>query len=136
MVFVVDILKDSTTVKEIPLENYKPIREYDVIGADEAINKSLELIDKNEWIYLNVELEEPLTNSVIRKIKSNKNILEIVPIVKTKSKEIEVTNCNEQTLEEAFIEFYKEETMGLPPNDNITKLFLEILEEGESNETN
>ena len=100
------------------------------------INKSLELIDKNEWIYLNVELEEPLTNSVIRKIKSNKNILEIVPIVKTKSKEIEVTNYNEQTLEEAFVEFYKEETMGLPPNDNITKLFLEILEEGESNETN
>lgn len=135
-VFVVDILKDSTTVKEIPLKNYKPIREYSVTGADEAINKSLELIGENEWVYLNVELEEPLTNSQIRKIKSNKNILEIVPIIKIKSKEIEVTNYNEQTLEEAFIEFYKEETMGLPPNDNITKLFLEILEEGESDETN
>ena len=135
-VFVVDIIKDSTKVKEIPLENYKPIREYTVNGAEAAIEKSLELIDANEWIYLNVELEEPLTNSVIRKIKNNKNILEIVPIVKVETKEIEVTNYNEQTLEEAFIEFYKEETMGLSPNENITKLFLEILEEGDNNETN
>ena len=135
-VFVVDILKNSTKVKEIPLENYKPIKEYDVIGAEEAIEKSLELMDANEWIYLNVELSDPLTNSQIRKIKSNKNILEIIPIIKIESKDIEVTNYNEQTLEEAFIEFYKEETMGLAPNENITKLFLEILEEGEDNETN
>ncbi len=135
-VFVVDILKDSTMVKEMPLENYKPIKEYTVVGAEEAIDKSLALVDVNEWVYLNVELEEPLTNSQIRKIKSNKNILEIIPIIKIKSKEIEITNYNEQTLEEAFIEFFKEETMGLPPNENITKLFLELLEEGESNETN
>ena len=135
-VFVVDIIKDLTKVKEIPLENYKPIKEYTVKGAEAAIGKSVELIDANEWIYLNVELEEPLTNSTIRKIKNNKNILEIVPIVKIETKEIEVANYNEQTLEEAFIEFYKEETMGLSPNENITKLFLEILEEGDDNETN
>lgn len=135
-IFVVDVLKDLTTVKEVSLENYKPIKEYIAIGADEAIDKSLALMDTNEWIYLNVELKEPLTNSQIRKIKTNKNILEIVPIIKIESQEIETINYSEQTLEEIFIEFYKEETMGLPPNENITKLFLEILEEGESNETN
>ena len=93
-------------------------------------------MESKEWIYLNVKLEEPLTNSTIRKIKSNKNILEIIPIIQIEEKEKEVSNYNEQTLEEAFVEFFKEETMGLAPNDNITKLFLEILEEGENNETN
>ena len=135
-IFIADITKNSTILKEIPLENYKPIKEYTVTGSEEAIIKSLELTDKNEWIYLNVEIDEPLTNSTIRKIKSNRNILEIVPIINIESKEIEATNYSEQSLEEAFIEFYKEETMGLPPSDNITKLFLEILEEGEYSETN
>lgn len=135
-IFIADITKNSTILKEIPLENYKPIKEYTVTGSEEAIIKSLELTDKNEWKYLNVEIDEPLTNSTIRKIKSNRNILEIVPIINIESKEIEATNYSEQSLEEAFIEFYKEETMGLPPSDNITKLFLEILEEGEYSETN
>ncbi|WP_432205300.1 metallophosphoesterase family protein (plasmid) [Cetobacterium somerae] len=135
-IFIADISNEETQVKEIPLENYKPIKEYIVTGAEEAIDKSLELMESNEWIYLNVKLEEPLTNSTIRKIKSNKNILEIIPIIQIEEKEKEVSNYNEQTLEEAFVEFFKEETMGLAPNDNITKLFLEILEEGENNETN
>ena len=135
-IFIADISNEETQVKEIPLENYKPIKEYIVTGAEEAIDKSLELMESNEWIYLNVKLEEPLTNSTIRKIKSNKNILEIIPIIQIEEKEKEVSNYNEQTLEEACVEFFKEETMGLAPNDNITKLFLESLEEGENNETN
>lgn len=135
-VFVVDISLDSSVIKEIPIANYKPIKEYLVNGAEEAIQKSNELLDKNEWIYLKVKLDEPLTNSAIRKIKSNKNILEIIPIIEVNEEENEVTLYNETNLEEAFIEFFKEESEGLAPNDNILKLFLELLEEGEKDETN
>lgn len=134
--FVVDIKLEETIVKEIPITNYKPIKEYTVKGAEEAIQKSNELLDKNEWVYLNILLEEPLTNSEIRKIKNNKNILEVIPIIDEKVKEKEVTNDNEQTLEEAFVEFFAEDTGGLTPNRNIMKLFSEFLEEGEEIETN
>ncbi|MGL5702609.1 MAG: hypothetical protein ACRCW5_05680, partial [Cetobacterium sp.] len=68
--------------------------------------------------------------------KANKNVLEIIPIINIEEKENEVTIYNELNLEEAFIEFFKEESEGLAPNNNILKLFLELLEEGEKNETN
>lgn len=135
-VYVVDILENKTIVKDVFLDNYKPIKEYTVIGAKEAIEKSEELLGINEWIYLNIALETPLTNSEIRKIKNNKNILEIIPIIKTKEIANEISYSNEQNLEEAFIEFFKEESDGLEPNSNITKLFLELIEEGEEVETN
>lgn len=135
-VFVVDISQSETIVKEVAITNYKPIKEYVVEGAEEAIQKSNELLESNEWIYLKVKLNEPLTNSAIRKIKANKNVLEIIPIINIEEKENEVTIYNELNLEEAFIEFFKEESEGLAPNDNILKLFLELLEEGEKNETN
>lgn len=135
-VFIVDISQSETIVKEVAITNYKPIKEYVVEGAEEAIQKSNELLESNEWIYLKVKLNEPLTNSAIRKIKANKNVLEIIPIINIEEKENEVTIYNELNLEEAFIEFFKEESEGLAPNDNILKLFLEILEEGEKNETN
>lgn len=135
-VFAIDISKDKTTVKDILLENYKPIREYTVMGSEEAIKKSEELSNANEWIYLYVKLDTPLTNSEIRKIKNNKNILEIIPIIETKENIIEVSNYNEQNLEEAFIEFFKEESDGLEPNSNLKKLFLSLIEEGEKIETN
>ncbi|MGL5204050.1 metallophosphoesterase family protein [Cetobacterium sp.] len=135
-VFIVDISQSETIVKEVAITNYKPIKEYVVEGAEEAIQKSNELLESNEWIYLKVKLNEPLTNSAIRKIKANKNVLEIIPIINIEEKENEVTFYNELNLEEAFIEFFKEESEGLAPNDNILKLFLELLEEGEKNETN
>ncbi|WP_294096806.1 exonuclease subunit SbcD [uncultured Cetobacterium sp.] len=127
-VFVVDISQSETIVKEVAITNYKPIKEYVVEGAEEAIQKSNELLESNEWIYLKVKLNEPLTNSAIRKIKANKNVLEIIPIINIEEKENEVTIYNELNLEEAFIEFFKEESEGLAPNDNILKLFLELLE--------
>lgn len=135
-VFIVDISQSETIVKEVAITNYKPIKEYVVEGAEEAIQKSNELLESNEWIYLKVKLNEPLTNSAIRKIKANKNVLEIIPIINIEEKENEVTIYNELNLEEAFIEFFKEESEGLAPNNNILKLFLELLEEGEKNETN
>ncbi|MGL6130228.1 MAG: metallophosphoesterase family protein [Fusobacteriaceae bacterium] len=135
-VFVVDIGASETTVKEISIKNYKPIQEYRVNGAEEAIKISKELLSKDEWIYLYITLEEPLTNSEIRSIKNNKNILEIIPIVNIVEKENEVTIYNELDLESAFIQFFKEESDGLAPNSNLTKLFLELLEEGDECETN
>ncbi|MGL4651934.1 metallophosphoesterase family protein [Cetobacterium sp.] len=135
-IFVVDISLEGTVVKQIPITNYKPIKEYTVNGAEEAILKSNELLGLDEWIYLKIKLSEPLTNSEIRKIKSNKNVLEIIPIIEIEEKENEVAVYNETNLEEAFIEFFKEESDGLAPNDNILKLFLELLEEGENDETN
>ncbi|MGL5989490.1 MAG: metallophosphoesterase family protein [Fusobacteriaceae bacterium] len=135
-VFVASLNISETVVKEISIKNYKPIREYTANSPNEAIEMSKELSSIDEWIYLYIKLESPLQNSEIRKIKKNKNILEIIPIFNINEKENEVTVYNELNLESAFIQFFKEESDGLTPNDNITKLFLDLLEEGENNETN
>lgn len=136
-VFVVSIESNETLVKDIPLNNNKPIREYTVDGVDEAIEKSIELEKVEEWIYLKINLKDPLTNTQLRKIKRNKNILEIIPIIE---ENIESINdefiFNENNINEAFIEFFKEENNGINPNEDIKNLFLDILEEGEKIETN
>lgn len=135
-IFITQIDGNKNEVKEIELENYKPIKEYTVIGAQEAIKKSEELMENNEWIYLNIVLDEPLTNSEIRKIKSNKNILEIVPLIERTKKELQSFEYAEDNLEEMFVEFFKESSEGLEPNENIVNLFLELVEEEELAETN
>lgn len=136
-VFVVNITKEESIVKNIPLDNFKPIKEYIVNGAQEAIEKSIELEKINEWIYLKINLEEPLTNSQLRKIKKNKNILEIIPLIKEIDvKNKENINYTEENIQEAFIEFFKEENKGLEPNSEIKNMFFNLLEEGDNIETN
>lgn len=136
-IFVVDIEKESTKVKEIALENIKPIREYWVEGVEEAIEKSHSLIGEQEWVYLNIKLKEPIRNSDIRKIKLNKNVLRIVPIIESiYEEEKDMRDLNlEENIEELFIDFFKEESKGLEPTEEIKSLFMSLLG-GETNETN
>ena len=53
----------QTDIREIELENYKPIKRYEVIGVEEAINLSKELMEVEEWIYLKVETDRYLSGS-------------------------------------------------------------------------
>lgn len=134
-VYIVDFINNDTVVQDVAIDNYKPIKEYIVNGAEEAIEKSIFLKDHNEWIYLKIILDEPLTNSQIRKIKSNKNIVEIIPIVNSQTEAVDDINYSEENIQEAFIEFFKEESNGMEPTQEIKNLFLELIEE-ENHETN
>lgn len=135
-VFVFDVDKNKKTqIEEINLINYKPINEYFVKGIEEAIKISQEKKEKEEWIYLNIEINSPIKNSELKKIKENKNILEIIPKIITNDNFNENISYSESNIFEAFINFYKEENNGLEPSKNIKELFLELLED-DDNETN
>lgn len=135
-VFIVEIdLEKNVKIDEIELENYKPIKEYFAKGIEEAIELSEKLKEKEEWIYLNVEINSPIKNSEIKKIKENKNILEIIPKIISNIEKDDDINYSEENILDAFISFYKEENNGMEPSKNITELFLELLED-DRNETN
>ncbi|MGL6115912.1 MAG: metallophosphoesterase family protein [Cetobacterium sp.] len=119
----------DTEVKDIFLENYKPIKEYTASSIDEAINLSEILKTQEEWIYLKIKTDKYLTVSELKKIKENKNILEIIPIIEkniTKTKEINFDNP--QNILEAFEEFYKTFD-NIQPSKEVTNLFTKLISE-------
>ena len=103
---------DSGELEEVPLTNSKPIKEYTVFSIDEAIIKAEKTIDEREWIYLYIECDRPLKNSELRRIKSNKNIIEIIPNIKYAGEEEEllIEDYTTDRVAEAFDAFYKRET--------------------------
>ena len=130
-IFIADILKNSPlNLKEIELENYKPIKNYEVNGIEEALTLAKDLKNVEEWIYLKIHTDKYISSGDIREIRKNKNILEIIPIIEgiettSISTDIDYGNLD---IKEAFIEFYKSFD-GVDPKEETLNLFMKILEE-------
>lgn len=131
-IFMVDVKGNlKTGIQEIQLENYKPIKVYEVCSIEEGISLSEKLMEKNQWIYLKIHTDRYLSSKDIREINKNKNIVEIIPIFK----EQENRNLYESSIDysqinikDAFVEFYKLED-GIVPSEEVIDLFLKLLEE-------
>jgi exonuclease SbcD len=133
-VFVKDL--DTMELKKIPLKLHKEIKSYMCRSIEEALLKSEELMDKEEWIYLYIECDRPLKSSEIRKIKKNKNVLEIIPKIKRDEKEIyEVEDYSDKNIKEAFCAFYKRERE-IEPSTSTLEAFLSLVQEVDNSETN
>lgn len=128
-VFVVEFKDGERKIEGIDLNNYKPIKEYFFDSVEEVISKNEELMGLDEWIYLNVNLKKPLTNSELREIKRNKNVLEIIPKIESVMVENEYNDVEEEDITELFIKFFREDTKGLEPTPEMLTLFSELLEE-------
>ncbi|MFK4785796.1 exonuclease SbcCD subunit D [Fusobacterium sp. MFO224] len=126
-VFIVDIKGNlNTNIKEIILENYKPIREYISNSIEEAIEVSEKLKFRDEWIYLTIKTNTHLKSSEIRKIKENKNIVEIIPILLGEKSYNEEIDYSEINIKEAFLEFYKSKD-GISPSKEVLNLFEKLV---------
>ncbi len=104
------LIKDleSGTLEEIEVKNQKPIVEYTAFGVEDAIKKSIDLMDKDEWIYLTIESDVPIKNNDLKKIKENKNIILVIPKINwQESNEIEIEEYTEENIIEAFKVYYK-----------------------------
>lgn len=118
-----------TEIKEIELENYKPIKTYEVHSNEEAVELSEKLKDKNEWIYLKIFTKFHLKSSNIKKIKENKNIVEIIPIIENEEDDYEeVIDYSDIDIKESFIDFYKV-TSGTKPENEVFNLFVKLVED-------
>jgi len=130
-VFIVQVNGNfDTNIKEIPLENYKPIKEYIGNSIEEAIEISNSLKEKEEWIYLKIKTKTHLKSSDIRKIKENKNIVEIIPILLGEETYDEEIDYSEINIKEAFLEFYKNKD-GIAPSKEIINLFEKLVGDDE-----
>lgn len=130
-VFIVEVNGNfDTNIKEIPLENYKPIKEYIGNSIEEAIEISNTLKEKEEWIYLKIKTKTHLKSSDIRKIKENKNIVEIIPILLGEETYDEEIDYSEINIKEAFLEFYKNKD-GISPSKEIINLFEKLVGDDE-----
>lgn len=105
-VFIKDL--DTDELKEIELKIHKEIKAYTLFSIEDAIEKSKELMDSNQWIYLYIETDRPLTGKETREIKRNKDIIEIVPRINWQDNdEFSIEEYNLENIKEAFSNFYK-----------------------------
>lgn len=118
----------QTDIREIELENYKPIKRYEVIGVEEAINLSKELMKVEEWVYLKVETDRYLSGAEIREIKKNKNIVELSIAYQNseENQEVNYFENSEINIKDSFIEYYKKFD-GIEPSEETIDLFMELL---------
>lgn len=126
-VIIAEIKKnEKTKIEEVELENYKPIKEYIANSIEEAIEISENLKGKDQWIYLKIRTKVHLKSSDIRKIKENKNIVEIIPILLGEINYDEEIDYTEIDIRDAFLEFYKSKD-GLEPSREIMELFEKMI---------
>ena len=132
-VFIADVNGGlSTEVKEIVLENYKPIKNYEVNGIDEGVEFSQKMMDSQEWIYLKIHTDTFIPNHLLKEIRKNKNILEIIPVTKNGEVTLDsVVDYGDLDIKNAFVEFYKSFDEGEPQEETIN-LFMKFLGDDES----
>lgn len=126
-IFVAELKGEyRTEIKEIELENYKPIKEYKVDSIESAIELIEKLKDREEWIYLTIFTDRHLTSQEVRKIKTNKNVVEIIPVVQKERRSSlnaeEYTNYN---IKDIFIEFCRQEEEKV--SEGMVDLFMKLV---------
>jgi len=122
----------DTKITDIEIENYKPIKKYSVNSITEGIEKSIELIDADQWIYLEIKTNRPLQNNEVREIKKNKNVIEIIPIINWNNDDIDTESIEnlEENIEAAFNGFYKKK-FNEEPSQEIIEIFHRLVGEVE-----
>lgn len=133
-VYIVDLkAKEDAKVEQIFLKNYIPIKVFKCKTIEEALNICIENKEKDIYAYFEIETDRTITQEEIKEMKGYiKNILEIRPIIKNKefieesrSLEINTTNINSY-----FLDYYRERE-NLEPNEEVIKLFNDLISEKE-----
>lgn len=130
-IFLAEVNGDlDTEIREIELENYKPIRRYEVEGVEKALELSKLLMNEQEWVYLKIKTDRYLASSEIRELRKNKNIVEIDVEYKNNEDIESITyfDNGELDIKESFKEYYKKFD-GVEPSEELVELFMRLVEE-------
>ncbi|WLR42901.1 exonuclease SbcCD subunit D [Bacillus carboniphilus] len=140
-VSIIDIdPKGTPDLKEVPLSSGKPL----VIwkpqnGLKEAFQWIEEGKDQQAWVDLELHLTESLALEDIQRLRKNHpGIIHIRPIF-TEEKEIHnQKRVSDLPIDQVFARFYKKQTGGAEPSQELINLFIELIDsdeyEGEKNE--
>lgn len=132
-IFIADVEKDNLKIDEIDITNYKPINKYLCESIEEAVILSEEKIESSEWIYLEISSERTLVAGEVKKIKENKNIVDIYLKLKGNTYESEeiLDDSMEKNIKEAFIKYYKftNNNIDTEPSRELLNLFDTLISE-------
>ena len=91
--------------------------------------------DKNCWVYLEIETERAILEDEIKKMKqTKKDILEIHPILREKTRKRQRHRGRIVRFPEVFAEFYRRER-GVEMSEETRDMLLKLCEEEEPHET-
>lgn len=135
-IIIADVERENLKFNEIDITNYKPINRYICKSIEEAIELSQQKSKSNEWIYLEIESDKTLVAGEVKKIKENKNVVDIYLKLKGSSYESEeiLDDSMEKNIEEAFIKYYKfsKNNAEIEPSKEILNLFEKLIAEEEN----
>lgn len=130
-IFIADVKTDDLKIDEIDITNYKPINNYKCNSIEDALNISSEKLECNEWIYLEIESDRTLVASEVKKIKENKNVVDIYLKLKGNSYEKSeiLDDSMEKNIKEAFVKYYKfsNNSAEIEPSIELLNLFDKLI---------
>lgn len=133
-VTVVDVKPGQRAeTKEIVLNSGKSLISWRATSLKELFTWLDEGRDKSSWVNVEVEVDDIPTMEHIQQIrKSHPGIVHIRPIFRFEDKD-ESTDFSiaNQPLDQLFIKFYERQTGGARPDDELVKLFMELVNEEE-----
>ncbi|WP_026672686.1 exonuclease SbcCD subunit D [Alkalihalobacterium bogoriense] len=118
------------TVSEIYLSSGKPLVRW---KAENGIAEVYEWLDEgkdtNAWVDLEVHVDHSLSIEEIHRLrKLHSGFIHIRPVYKEMDKQVKVASSN-VPLDEMFTRFYKKQTGGAVPEQDVIRLFLELVNE-------
>lgn len=121
-------------IKELPVPVYKPIRIWSCKSIEEAVAKCRENSGENSYVYLEIETERYIREDEMKEMKAlKKDILEIRPVFRFAAGEKMRRKLSEQSMDELFCSFYRQEKGTEIPEETL-QLFREMIEEEQSDE--
>jgi DNA repair protein SbcD/Mre11 len=140
-VTIVDVKPgEKAAVSEIPLSSGRPLVRWKATeGIAQVYRWCEEGKDPSAWIDLEIHLSQPLSMEEIYRLrKLHSGFVHIRPVFPEKEEHIEHQKQEQLSLEEMFRRFYERQTGGGKADDELVRLFLELVaeqeEEGETEE--
>lgn len=132
-VYLVECLPGAEAlVREIPLTSGRPLVKWDAPGGLAQVFKWCEdNRDVEAWIDLSIHVQEPLQAQEIKKLREIRpGIIHIRPILPEMDRVLKLENRINLPVEKIFRQFYYK-TYSTEPNEDLVKLFLQLLEDEE-----
>jgi len=124
----------TANMKEVFLTSGRPLVRWQAReGMAQVFQWLEEGRDPDAWIDLEIHVEHlPSLEEIHHIRKSHKGIINIRPIYNKNEEDMRSTLRREWSIEQMFVHFYEQQTGGAKPDQEMIKLFLELVgEEGE-----
>ncbi len=132
---IIDIVPDKEAdIREEYIKNYKQISLFKCDNIEDALKVCREKSEEDIFAYFEIMTDDSIEPEIIREMKKlMKSILEIKPVIKNidYGNREEVVDINKGNIKTFFLDFYKTQSGGFEPGEDIVKLFEKLISSSE-----